>query len=148
VARSGPAATLLPNSHVLLAGGCGPTTCFNSAELYNPTNGTFTATGSMQTRALFTATLLPDGEVLAAGGENTQTLRLSSAELYNPSTGTWTSTGSLNYGRYGHTASLLNSGEVLIAGASTTAELYDHRGERLSLRQTYPPTSGTRRPYC
>ena len=77
---------------------------------------------------LFTATLLASGEVLAAGGQNSNLAPpfISSAELYNPFTGKWTSTGSLNNGRYYHTATLLKNGQVLIAAGSdrASAELY------------------------
>ena len=60
----------------------------NTAELYDPTTGGWTATGSMNTsRGFHTATLLPNGQVLVAGGESgsgrTFTL-LTSAELYTP----------------------------------------------------------------
>ena len=45
-------------------------------------------------RAYHTATLLPNGQVLVAGGYNGSCL-LASAELYDPATGTWTATGSM-----------------------------------------------------
>ena len=56
-----------------------------SAELYDPASGTWTATGGLNTaRADHTATLLPNGKVLVAGGTNIDPLpTLSSAELYD-----------------------------------------------------------------
>ncbi len=69
-----------------------------------------------------TATLLRDGQVLIAGGSNSNT-----AEVYDPVTGIFTPTGNLNLARYSHTATLLVDGRVLIAGGSNsnTAEVYD-----------------------
>jgi len=102
--------------------------------LYDPATGTFTATGNMNTaRQGHTATLLPDGKVLIAGGGNdaclTQSVacQLYSAELYDPATGTFTLISNLmNRPREGHTATLLNSGKVLIVGgAFGDPELYD-----------------------
>lgn len=54
---------------VLVAGGGNDTGFLTSAELYNRLTGTWRVTGSMnQARSGFTATLLTDGKVLAAGG--------------------------------------------------------------------------------
>src|SRR6266480_6569817 len=76
---------------------------------------TFNNTGSLNTaRYVHTATLLPNGKVLVAGGDNGSAL--SSAELYDPVSGTWTATGSLGTARKNHTATLLASGKVLVAG--------------------------------
>jgi hypothetical protein len=73
-------------------------------------------TGSLNIRRYdHTATLLPNGMVLVAGGVRSPGL-LASAELYDPARGTWFATGSLNTGRYEHTATLLQNGNVLVAG--------------------------------
>ncbi|MFZ0916796.1 MAG: kelch repeat-containing protein, partial [Candidatus Udaeobacter sp.] len=92
---------------------------------------TFGNTGSLTTaRYGHTATLLPKGQVLVAGGEGTSGY-LSSAELYDPASGTWTATGSLNTAREFHKATLLPNGKVLVAGGVDngsflrSAELYD-----------------------
>ncbi|HEY3322841.1 MAG TPA: kelch repeat-containing protein [Planctomycetota bacterium] len=92
----------------------------------------WTTTDSMAiVRREHTATLLPSGKVLVAGGYNTTTYYLSSAELYDPATGTWTATGSLATGRHDHTATLLLNGKVLVVGGSygygalSSAEVYD-----------------------
>jgi len=91
-------------------------------------------TGSLNSsREFHSATLLPNGKVLVAGGTGpTFPYHLASAELYDPATGTWTFTGSLNAARYLHTATLLLDGRVLVVAGTvanynflTSAELYD-----------------------
>ena len=102
-----------------------------SAELYNPATGTFTAAGSMATpRSSATATLLPNGKVLIAGGFG-GLLYQTSAELYDPVTNSFSRTGSLATPRDCATATLLPNGKVLIAGGGnydgylTSSELFD-----------------------
>jgi len=122
--RSRATATLLANGKVLVTGGFGPSTSslprLNSAELYDPLTGTFSATGSMvDPRVLHTATLMNDGKVLIAGGTRAGGgggAAIASAELYDPTSGTFTTTGGMYTDRAQHTATLLTSGEVLVAG--------------------------------
>ncbi len=70
-----------------------------------------------------TATLLPDGRVIVAGGALTPVV-----ELYDPVTGTWRPTFELPEARQQHTATLLPTGEVLIIGGSVLSE--DWKGSR------------------
>ena len=103
-----------------------------SKSLSHLDSGTWTYTGSLNTvRRSHTATLLPNGMVLVAGGFAPNSV-LASAELYHPASGTWTPTGRLNTARAEHTATLLPNGMVLVAGGldgslnvSVSAELYD-----------------------
>ena len=95
--------------------------------------GTWSSTSSMATaRKYHSATLLPDGKVLVAGGYGSSGI-LASAELYDPASGTWSSTGSMATARTDHSATLLPGGKVLVAGggndsgALASAELYDPR---------------------
>jgi hypothetical protein len=125
-------ATLLADGRVLIAGGYGTDSYssgpLTSARLYDPTTNSWSAAASMSTpRDRATATLLPNGKVLVAGGlDNELGPPLASAEIYNPSTNTWSPTGSMAAGRYWADATLLGNGKVLVAGGShSSAELYD-----------------------
>ncbi len=89
------------------------------------------ATPMLEPRSGHSATLLPDGKVLIAGGMRRNQDFYKSAELYDPATGKFQPTGEMNLRRVGHIAVLLPSGKVLIAGGwvgmggTDSAELYD-----------------------
>jgi hypothetical protein len=134
--RAGHTATLLPSGKVLIAGGAadrsptGQGLPVASAELYDPSSGTFAATGSMATsRVYHSATLLPNGKVLIAGGASELSSKgyyepvASAAELYDPSTGAFTDVGNLSGDAYWPSTTLLSDGRVLIVG--NRAYLYD-----------------------
>lgn len=88
-------------------------------------------------RAAHTATPLPDGRVLVAGGFVGDESGLASAEIYDAAAGTFTQTGNMTAARQSHTATLLPNGKVLIAGGfngdyKDTAELYDPSAGRFA----------------
>jgi hypothetical protein len=122
-------ATRLLDGRVLVMDGGG-----GSAQLYDPSSRTWTATGNMiDPRSWNTATLLPDGTVLVAGGlDSTGTggdevvFVVASAELYDPVSGTWSTTASMSEARQGHRATALADGRVLVTGGGVASvELYD-----------------------
>jgi hypothetical protein len=103
--------------------------------------GRWRATGDLVTaRYLHTATLLPNGQVLVAGGNS----QPGSAELYDPATGSWTATKNLHPWRWEHTATLLHSGNVLVSGGAARpfsqprvlalAQLYKSAPEMLEIQ--------------
>jgi hypothetical protein len=142
-------ATLLPpdatgKQLVLIAGGSGNNgATTNSALLYDPSTGNVTSTGNMTvSRDFHTATLLPNGKVLIAGGRTgsgSGYVYLKTGELYDPATGTFSAIGGsiMSSSRFGHTAILLPANTqgkqfVLLAGGgdtassqTATADLYD-----------------------
>ena len=130
-------ATLLADGRVLVVGGYGGFENLASTEVYDPSTGTWSPTGSMaEARKRHAATLLTDGRVLVLGGTDDFGKALASVEVYDPSTGTWSPTGSMAHARREHTATRLTDGTVLIAGGAfhgapasnvllASAELYD-----------------------
>ena len=153
-------ATLLADGRVLIAGGYtapppaaaggitlasvrtaeSATSVLATAEIYDPTTGRFSKTGSMSTfRDHHTATRLDDGRVLVIGGGGEGYASSTSADVYDPATGEFSETGSMTTGRWLHTATLLADGRVLVLGGRSpqdsvydSAELYDPRPARFS----------------
>jgi deoxycytidylate deaminase len=148
-ARGNPVATLLSNGKVLITGGfnsgAGSGAFLSSAEIYDPSKKTFTASSSAMSypRRGHTATLLLNGTVLVTGGcTNSDTnavycdQRLSSADIYDPSTDKFTATGAMTHARMDHTATLLPNGNVLITGGTDGTS-------NLSTAEIYNPQTGT-----
>ncbi|MFC5747277.1 Kelch repeat-containing protein [Actinomadura rugatobispora] len=143
--------TLLADGRVLAAGGVGgafslPPGELASAEIYDPATGTWTPTGSMrQARYFHSATPLPDGKVLVAGGTSIRSAEsyrtLDSAELFDPDTGTWSETGPMTDVRTGHPAVPLGDGRVLVAGGTVIVTRDDGAG--IAHCETYDPAAGT-----
>jgi len=160
-ARAYHTATLLKNGQVLVAGGADvhgrP---LDTVELYDPARQTFTAntvlmpktaTDMVEPRFNHTGTILPDGQVLIAGGQSdiNNVNVLDTAELYDPATGKFSPTGNvtriydpeeqqfrmlgeMTAPRAFHRATALADGRVLLTGgiggdgnAVATAEIYD-----------------------
>ena len=133
-------AVLLPSGKVLVVGGRAIEDTGDplaSAELFDPTSGTWKPTGAMSIeRQNHTVTLLRDGKVLVAGGKNGNSggkKFFASAEIYDPQTETWAATGPMAHDRSQFTATLLGDGRVLVAGGASlpfwialnSAEIYD-----------------------
>lgn len=89
----------------------------------NPNTWTYTGGNMSCSYVNHTATLLPNGQVLVAGGSGNSP---KVAQLYDPTTDTWTPTGSLiNAHIFDPTATLLPNGRVLLVGGGAQPELYD-----------------------
>jgi hypothetical protein len=103
--------TCASSTHVGLVG--------NGSMAVAQSGGTFTPTSAMTTaRSDHSATLLPNGQVLMAGGAsiNSGDNVLASAELYDPGDGRFHAASKMTTPRRMHTAILLPDKRVLIAG--------------------------------
>lgn len=122
----GPACSRAPAmcGKVLVAGGdAGAPSWETSAELYDVASGTWSATQSLldDPRSGHTATLLPNGTVLLAGGgprfpAAPRQAIPRSASVFDPATSQWKPTSAMDSRRGGHTSTLLSDGSVLAAG--------------------------------
>lgn len=135
-ARAHHTATLLPNGKVLVVGGTQimppggggappADVSLDSAEIYDPGTGTFQTAGKLVVaRDSHSATLLPNGMVLVAGGythdfdgdAQPEWYTMFTAELFDPATSVSAAAASLEGDRAEHVATLLNNGQVLVTG--------------------------------
>src|SRR3989441_531387 len=154
VPRNSPAAVVLQDGRVLVAGGggrCGH--MWTSAELFDPASGTWTSTGTLsEGRQAPAAALLPDGRVLLAGGTSAYPFpSLASAELYDPATGTWSPTGSMADQRIWTSEDVsaagflvvLPDGKVLTAGGVSRPDNFGASDTYLKSAELYAPATGT-----
>ncbi len=138
VSRVSPEAIALTDGRILVTGGSdsyGMTLGDSSdSEVYDPDTGEWTLTGPMSVRRMsHTLTLLHDGRVLAAGGEDPQGsdyVLYSTTEIFNPVTDTWTPGPELSQPRSNHSATLMPDGSVLLAGGIS------QKGERYPIAST------------
>jgi hypothetical protein len=142
-------ADVLNSGGILVAGGFGGKSKFTkrtvsnavtgaaitNLQTYDPATGLFTAATAplLTARMGATATTLPSGKVLIAGGIDATGTPLNTAELFDPAAGTTATTvNTMGSARAFHTATMVG-GKVLIAGGATdatadltaTADLYD-----------------------
>jgi hypothetical protein len=154
--RVNPTATLLIDGRVLIAGGLvdggGGGAATASSELYDPTTGTFTISGSMiSARADHTATLLASGKVLIVGGWNGHRADAADdppwdplfAELFDPASGSFKESGSMSTTRLGHSSIRLSDGNVLVLGGVLNLQNLEVQPADQAYAELYAPTSGT-----
>jgi len=151
--RYGAVASELPGGSVLIAGGSNGATVTQTAEIFNPSFDTFTALPApgateLQTpRELATATTLPSGKVLIAGGQSTEAgppsgTALASVEEFDPSTGTFASVPAagateLQTAREGAAAAAISGGAIIAGGDSQSGSVLTS-AERVT--EVSPPT--------
>lgn len=163
VARAAQTATLITvgplKGQVLIAGGTDDTfTSVQSAELFNPSTGEFTLTGSLNVpRSAHTATMIDscscplDGDVLIAGGYDNTSTPLASAELFDASTQTFSCVGGgsapcpavMINARAEHAAAELTDGEVLITGGYEKVPNAAGSAPGTATADIYDPATGT-----
>lgn len=121
-ARAGHQATLVPDGRVLVTGGCAGPGCSDvqrSSELYEPDQSRFAAAAAMRdARVSHTASALPDGRVIVAGGW-TGAGATASTEIYEPPTGRFLPGPTMSVARMDATATVLDTGDVLLLGGTT-----------------------------
>jgi hypothetical protein len=146
-------ATLLHDGRVLVAGGLScchdppdPTFDFYSltAEIYDPSTDTFSATGTLKVaRGIHAAAVLPDGRVLISGGNGTAPdISPLNTEIFDPATGQFSPGGDLRTPRDSHAAVTLTDGRVLVIGGELPPDLSGFVGAGVPASEIFDPATG------
>jgi hypothetical protein len=132
---------------VMILGGASPATSTTEIiDLSAPTPAWQSGPPMSQPRIQMSATILPNGKVLAVGGsvnnEDTATASLN-ADLYDPATNTFSSASANLYARVYHSASLLlPDATVLLIGGNPQRGNYERRLEIYSPAYLFDATGG------
>lgn len=123
-------ATVLQNGSLLVAGGTRLNSDTDSnvplrtAELYDPSSGTWTRTAAMPSIHVGqSAALLPNGWVLVASGQT------ASSQVYQPAKNIWVSTGGTGATRRLQTMTALANGDVLLTGGGVASAVQFQHGD-------------------
>jgi len=142
--RAMATATLLSSGKVLVAGGHDGAHELKSADLFTPAkNGSpdswSPARALAHARDSATATVLPNDEVLVAGGDGGLSVgTLTSAEIYNPNADAWHGAADMHDARQSAAAALLSNGTVLVTGGTGA-----RGGAALDSAERYDPVADT-----
>jgi hypothetical protein len=147
-ARVAPAAALLPDGRVLVAGGA-----YKDGPPYEDAGSSGITLAA--SRSIVPGPGTGEGRRFDDMAPPDIGVALATAELFDPSTGRWSPTGSMRFARAGAVAATLSDGRVLVVGPGTsdigagwaemdprvfgTAELYDPATGRFSLVGSLPP---------
>lgn len=137
--RTNHTVTRLQSGRLLMAGGYGGGSSdqyLSTCRLFNNSLNSWGSTATLgAARKDHTATLMPDGRVLVAGGVGAGDAVLDTAEIYTPSPAGWAPTvNPMSFQRAGHAAVALTDGTVLLAGGS------DATGAVLDSAEVFDPT--------
>ncbi len=126
--RSNHTASVLPDGRVLLTGGTdNGTTSVLATTLLGTVSGNsiswVASTALPAVRSALTASVLPDGRVLAMGGSDGAAFRQATTWLGTVSGDTisWVASTAMPAARNGHTASVLPDGRVLVTGGTISS---------------------------
>ncbi|MFO0974662.1 MAG: hypothetical protein U1A27_14660 [Phycisphaerae bacterium] len=118
------ASARLPDGRVLMVG----SGIFTTAYLFNPNTNQFSPTaGNLHSvHGYFpTATALPDGRVLVAGGYSGDPNASDRTDLYDPNTGMFTEGPHMSVARQSHVAMLMPNGTVMLLGGVDNGDVRD-----------------------